>query len=189
MKELCRGRVELERSLRPTTTSGVDFKHKATVIKGEAVYAFPLKMEEIFWHGKCCNTCHLKVLQGRDKDVRLHMVFQPRGQMSPTYPTVSDYTEIRAWDVALSQALYATCPIKGSVAPPKADALYREYADYFPERYVNGGSGYENAKKRTIGRTKTKRAVPQAILDARRAEVHDPELAKMLLVKNRCDPK
>jgi hypothetical protein len=57
---------------------------------------------------------------------------------------------------------------KEVLPPPKADALYREYADYFPERYVNGGSGYENAKKRTIGRTKTKRPVPQAVLDARR---------------------
>ena len=151
-----------------TTTSGVDFKRKAIAIKGEAVYAFPEKLEEDVWAGKACSKCTGKALNNRDKDIRLHMVFQPRGRMSPTYPTEADYTEVRAWDVALSTALYGRCPFPAGEVPAKADALYREYAGYYPERYVDGGSGYANVKKKIIGRTKTPRAVPEAVLAARR---------------------
>ena len=164
--ELCREREALERSLTVTTSSGLDRKRRATAIKGEAVYAFPSKMDDGKWEAHACQVCAGK--DNRDKNVRLHMVFQPRGLMSPIYQTDTDYTEVRAWDVALSQALYARCPYRSGNVPQKAVALYRAYADYYPDRYVDGGSGYKELKQKTMGRTKAIRPVPVAVLKARR---------------------
>ena len=135
-------------------------------MRGEAVYAFPAKMEDGKWEAHSCKDCEKK--ERRDQDVRLHMVFQPRGNMSPIYPTDTDYSEVRAWDVALSQALYARCPYPKDKKPEKALALYREYADYYPDRHVQGGSGYQDIKRATIGRTKAIRRIPEDVLKARR---------------------
>jgi len=88
--------------------------------------------------------------------------------MSPIYPTDTDYSEVRAWDVALSQALYARCPYPKDKKPEKALALYREYADYYPDRHVQGGTGYQDIKRATIGRTKAIRLIPEDVLKARR---------------------
>jgi hypothetical protein len=156
----------LEASLSPTTQSGIDRKRRLIAIKGEAVYAFPAKLEDGNWEAHACKLCADKT--SRDKDVRLHMVFHPRGHMSPIYPTDTDYTEVRAWDVALSQALYARCPYPSGKVPEKALALYRAYADYYPDRYVDGGSGYKELKRKTMGRTKAIRPVPDSVRKARR---------------------
>ena len=87
-------------------------------MRGESVYAFPAKFDEAKWEAHSCKDCAKK--ERRDSDVRLHMVFQPRGNMSPIYPTDTDYTEVRAWDVALSKALYARSPYpKGQGWPEK----------------------------------------------------------------------
>ena len=135
-------------------------------MRGESVYAFPAKFDDAKWEAHSCKDCAKK--ERRDSDVRLHMVFQPRGNMSPIYPTDTDYSEVRAWDVALSQALYARCPYPKDKKPEKALALYREYADYYPDRHVHGGSGYQEIKKATIGRTKAIRRIPEDVLKARR---------------------
>jgi hypothetical protein len=46
--------------------------------------------------------------------------------------------------------------------------LYRAYADYYPDRYVDGGSGYKELKRKTMGRTKAIRHVPDPVRKARR---------------------
>ena len=69
-------------------------------MRGEAVYAFPANVEDAKWEAHSCKDCVKK--ERRDSDVQLHIVFQSRGNMSPIYPTYTGYTELKAWDMALS---------------------------------------------------------------------------------------
>jgi hypothetical protein len=164
VKELCREREGLESSLIPPTINHVDGPRRAVVLKAEAVYAFPERMPDDEFGKAACHLCGNK--EARDKDVRLHLIFQPRGLMCPAYKLDSEYTEVVAWDVALSPALYDRCPYPSSnKIPPKADSLWRGYQDFYPDRYTQGG--YKDEKKKVIGKVKEPRVVPENIKNAR----------------------
>ena len=46
---MCRPRVDLEASMASTTGCGLDRKRRGMAMRGEAVYAFPAKLEEAKW--------------------------------------------------------------------------------------------------------------------------------------------
>jgi hypothetical protein len=99
VKDLCRPRLELEAGLEPWgvpaevdgVSSGEQYLRAfdGVVMKGENIFAYPPTI----------------VKQKTNKDILFHVMFQPRGLMSPSYPFDGDVT-IKAWDVAFSPDIY-----------------------------------------------------------------------------------
>ena len=155
------------------------------VQKAESVYAYPPKMPQL-WSQHRCGNCMEK--DTRDKDVRLHIVLQPRGLMSTTFASEGDYSEIRAWDVALAPPLYRPL-FRQDPTPPKALALWTEYKDYYPETYVGGGIDYRDRKQSHLvgakqgGKKKKKETARNVPTNIQQGRCHWPTLEALRLSK------
>ena len=92
---MCRAREVLEANLQPPFEHKYGKQHEALVMCNEGVFAYrltKLPLAEDVGCGEC------RTVGRDDTDLRFHVVFQPRGYMSPSYYG-SPANDTRPWDV------------------------------------------------------------------------------------------
>ena len=156
---MCRPREILEASLKPVETDKLyGVMYQGIVMKNEMIFAYPPKTMNFLGEGGC-KRCRE---DGRDSDIRLHVVFQPRGHMSFNHYLPPPYKgEIRPWDV--SPPLRFLSKELQNEARSRVKGLIVEYADYQPH-LLGCSPDYEKEIKSL--KVKTKMA-PKNIADVR----------------------
>ena len=149
MKELCRDRVALEGSLKPPhEASIIATKHEAVVMANETVFAFPPASTV------GCETCGKAV---GPKDIRFHVVYQPRGYMAPPFDSTLDTQGgLRPWEITPPFSFLTNDG--QDKARQRAKVLATEYSDYSPVT-VCYSSEYKDAVR--AGSKKTRKVPPE----------------------------